>query len=73
MINAAIFGLGRWGQALVTAVQGKSERVALRNPLAPSGFFREQIQNRHVLLTVFRQTLAVGQRVYLGLVSELVD
>jgi predicted dehydrogenase len=27
MINAAIFGLGRWGQALVTAVQGKSERI----------------------------------------------
>ena len=27
MINAAICGLGRWGQALVTAVQGKSERI----------------------------------------------
>src|SRR3984957_11460629 len=27
MINAAIFGLGRWGQALVTAVQGKSDRI----------------------------------------------
>ncbi len=27
MINAAIVGLGRWGQALVTAVQGKSDRM----------------------------------------------
>jgi predicted dehydrogenase len=27
MVNAAIFGLGRWGQALVTAVQGKSNRI----------------------------------------------
>jgi predicted dehydrogenase len=27
MINAAICGLGRWGQALVIAVQGKSERI----------------------------------------------
>ncbi len=27
MINAAICGLGRWGQALVTAVQGTSNRI----------------------------------------------
>jgi predicted dehydrogenase len=27
MIDAAIFGLGRWGQALVAAVQGKSDRI----------------------------------------------
>jgi predicted dehydrogenase len=27
MINVAICGLGRWGQALVTAVQGKSSRI----------------------------------------------
>ena len=27
MIKAAIVGLGRWGQALVTAVQGKSDRI----------------------------------------------
>jgi predicted dehydrogenase len=27
MINAAVVGLGRWGQALVTAVQGKSSRI----------------------------------------------
>src|SRR5436305_12002653 len=27
MINAAIVGLGRWGKAIVEAVQGKSERL----------------------------------------------
>jgi predicted dehydrogenase len=37
MINAAIVGLGRWGQRLVTSVQGKSDRIRfvrgmVRNP-----------------------------------------
>lgn len=37
MINAAIVGLGRWGQRLVTSVQGRSERIRfvrgmVRNP-----------------------------------------
>jgi hypothetical protein len=35
MISAAIVGLGRWGQALVAAVQGKSNRFvrgAVRGP-----------------------------------------
>ena len=27
MINAAVIGLGRWGKSLVTAVQGKSQRL----------------------------------------------
>jgi predicted dehydrogenase len=27
MINAAVVGLGRWGKSLVTAVQGKSQRI----------------------------------------------
>jgi predicted dehydrogenase len=27
MINAAIIGLGRWGKSLVTAVQGKSQKI----------------------------------------------
>ena len=27
MIRAAIIGLGRWGRALVTAVQGKSDDI----------------------------------------------
>ena len=27
MINAAIYGVGRWGQNLVKAVQGKSDKI----------------------------------------------
>jgi predicted dehydrogenase len=27
MINAAVIGLGRWGKSLVTAIQGKSQRI----------------------------------------------
>src|ERR1041385_170497 len=27
MINAAVIGLGRWGKSLVTAVQGKSQKL----------------------------------------------
>jgi len=43
MINAAVFGLGRWGQALVTAVQGKSSRIrfvrgVVRDPARASEF-----------------------------------
>jgi predicted dehydrogenase len=43
MINAAIVGLGRWGQALVTAVQGKSSRIrfvrgVVRDPMQACDF-----------------------------------
>ena len=43
MINAAICGLGRWGQALVTAVQGKSNRIrfirgVVRDPVRARDF-----------------------------------
>jgi predicted dehydrogenase len=43
MINAAIVGLGRWGQALVTAVQGKSSRIrfvrgVVRDPVRVGDF-----------------------------------
>jgi predicted dehydrogenase len=45
MINAAIFGLGRWGRALVTAVQGKSDRIRFRRGIvrdsAPARDFAE--------------------------------
>jgi predicted dehydrogenase len=47
MVNAAIVGLGWWGQVLVNAVQGRSERmrfsrgVAL-DPEAAAGFARQQ-------------------------------
>jgi predicted dehydrogenase len=43
MINAAICGLGRWGQALVTAVQGTSDRIrfvrgVVRDPMQARDF-----------------------------------
>src|SRR6266436_3063547 len=43
MINAAICGLGRWGQALVTAVQGKSDLIrfvcgVVRDPMQARDF-----------------------------------
>src|SRR5215472_8610023 len=43
MMNAAIVGLGRWGQALVTAVQGKSDRIrfvraVVRDPMRAPDF-----------------------------------
>jgi predicted dehydrogenase len=43
MINAAVCGLGRWGQALVTAVQGKSDRIrfvraVVRDPVRACDF-----------------------------------
>jgi len=41
MINAAICGLGRWGQALVTAVQGKSDRIRFVR-----GVVRDPVQAR---------------------------
>jgi predicted dehydrogenase len=42
MINAAIVGLGRWGQALVVAVQGKSERIRFIR-----GVVRDPVQAHH--------------------------
>lgn len=47
MLDVAIFGLGNWGQRLVGAVQGKSERIRFirgvaRSPEKVSGFAREQ-------------------------------
>src|SRR5215467_12876269 len=43
MVNAAIVGLGRWGQTLVTAVQGKSDRIrfirgVVRDPMRARDF-----------------------------------
>ncbi len=46
MINAAIVGLGGWGQTLVTSVQGKSDRIRFttgvtRTPAKAEDFCRE--------------------------------
>ena len=43
MIDAAIVGLGRWGQNLVNSVQGKSDKIrfvvgVVRNPDKLRGF-----------------------------------
>jgi predicted dehydrogenase len=47
VINAAIVGLGRWGQNLVNSVHGKSEAIrfvagATRTPLKAEAYAREQ-------------------------------
>jgi predicted dehydrogenase len=47
MINAAIIGLGRWGQNLVNSVQGKSDAIrfvagAMRNVARAEAFAREK-------------------------------
>lgn len=55
MLDAAIFGLGNWGQRLVGAVQGKSDRIRFirgvaRSPEKVSGFAREHgfdVQDRY--------------------------
>jgi len=45
MINAAICGLGRWGQALVTAVQGTSNRIRfVRGVVRDPAQAREAVQ-----------------------------
>src|SRR5687768_7257066 len=51
MINAAIVGLGRWGQNLVNSVQGKSDKIrfttgVLRHP----GNAREYAQRQGLTL-----------------------
>src|SRR5687767_14025424 len=47
MINAAIVGLGRWGQNLVNSVQGKSEKIrfttgVLRHPENAREYAKQQ-------------------------------
>src|SRR5215210_8949664 len=47
MINAAIVGLGRWGQNLVNSVQGKSDKIrfvagVLRHPVTAREYARDK-------------------------------
>jgi predicted dehydrogenase len=49
MINAAIIGLGRWGKSLVTAVQGKSDKLRFvhgvsKEPATPHSLHVPQIE-----------------------------
>jgi len=52
MINAAICGLGRWGQALVAAVQGKSDRIRfVRGVVRDTGRARDFASQHGLALT----------------------
>src|SRR5260221_9708439 len=60
MINAAICGLGRWGQALVTAVQGKSDRIRFVRGVVRDTERARDFASRHglVLTTALAQVAA---------------
>ena len=47
MINAAIIGLGRWGQSLVTAVQGKSPRLRFVHGVSKEPELARDFAGRH--------------------------
>ena len=46
MVDAAILGLGWWGQALVSAVQGKSERLRFVKAVVPDVGKRAEVADR---------------------------
>jgi predicted dehydrogenase len=46
MVDAAILGLGWWGQALVSAVQGKSERIRFVKAVVPDIGKRAEVADR---------------------------
>jgi len=46
MVNAAILGLGWWGQALVTAVRGKSDRIRFVRALVPDPAKRAAVADK---------------------------
>lgn len=46
MVDAAILGLGWWGQALVFAVQGKSERIRFAKAVVPDVGKRAEVADR---------------------------
>ena len=52
MINAAIVGLGRWGQTLVASVQGKSERLRFTTAVTRNSERSRDFLDRHALLPV---------------------
>jgi predicted dehydrogenase len=49
MINAAIVGLGRWGRNLVTAVQGRSERLRFTRAVVRDAAAAADFAARHAL------------------------
>ena len=52
MINAAIVGLGRWGQTLVAAVQGKSDRLRFATAVTRDPGRTRDFLDRHGLAPV---------------------
>ena len=52
MINAAIVGLGRWGQTLVAAVQGKSDRLRFTTAVTRDHGRSRDFLDRHGLAPV---------------------
>ncbi len=52
MINAAIVGLGRWGQTLVTSVQGKSDRLRFTTAVSRDPARAAAFTDKHRLKTV---------------------
>jgi predicted dehydrogenase len=51
MINAAIYGLGRWGERLVESVQGSSENIRFTWAISRSPKQLEPLANRLGLAT----------------------
>lgn len=49
MINAAIVGLGRWGQTLVSSVQGKSDRLRFATAVTRNPVRSREFLDRHGL------------------------
>jgi len=52
MITAAIVGLGRWGQTLVTAVQGKSDKLRFTHAVSRDPTRVRDFTAQHGLATV---------------------
>ena len=47
MINAAVVGLGRWGQSILTAVQGKSARVRFVHGVSKEPEIAQAVAGKH--------------------------
>src|SRR6201986_1195916 len=59
MIDAAIFGLGRWGKTLVEAVQGKSEKIRFTRAVSRDpAQHRDFLETHHLLVGSFAEALA---------------
>jgi predicted dehydrogenase len=62
MITAAIVGLGRWGQTLVNAVQGKSDKLCFTHAVSRDPARVQDFTARHGLATVGGLGAVLGDR-----------